>query len=485
MKKVRTRFAPSPTGYMHIGNLRTALYEYLVAKKDNGDFILRIEDTDQNRLVEGSVDIIYDTLNQVGLHYDEGPDRPGDFGPYVQSERLPMYKKYADELVEKGGAHVCFCDETVIQAQRDAAEAAGVPFKFQDPCHHLSIEDINARKANEAFVIRQTILPGASTVFHDEVYGDIEVDREILDEQVLLKSDGFPTYNFANVIDDHQMEISHVVRGNEYLSSTPKYNLIYESFGWEKPKYVHLPPVMKDEQHKLSKRNGDASFQDLVSKGYLPEAILNYIALLGWSPETNQEIYTLEELTKVFSVARISKSPAIFDIDKLKWMNGMYLRAMSLEQFHTLCLPYYKDSIKRECDLMEVSKILQQRLTILSEIVEMVDFIDTLADYDSTMFYHPKMKTNREISILALEESLKVYATIENWNSVDEIHQKLSETPARLGVKNGQFYWPIRTAVTGKQFTPGGALEIPYILGKEETIRRTHIGLEKLRQAME
>ncbi|PKM87186.1 MAG: glutamate--tRNA ligase [Firmicutes bacterium HGW-Firmicutes-10] len=485
MKKVRTRFAPSPTGYMHIGNLRTALYEYLVAKKDNGDFILRIEDTDQNRLVEGSVDIIYDTLNQVGLHYDEGPDRPGDFGPYVQSERLPMYKKYADELVEKGGAHVCFCDESVIQAQRDAAEAAGVPFKFQDPCHHLSIEDVNDRMANEAYVIRQTIQPGASTVFHDEVYGDIEVDREILDEQVLLKSDGFPTYNFANVIDDHQMEISHVVRGNEYLSSTPKYNLIYESFGWEKPKYVHLPPVMKDEQHKLSKRNGDASFQDLVSKGYLPEAILNYIALLGWSPETNQEIYTLEELTKVFSVARISKSPAIFDIDKLKWMNGMYLRAMSLDQFHAICLPYYKDAIKRECDLKEVSKILQQRLTILSEIPEMVDFIDTLADYDVTMFYHPKMKTNREISILALEESLNVYSTIENWNSVDEIHQKLSETPARLGVKNGQFYWPIRTAVTGKQFTPGGALEIPYILGKDETIRRTHIGLEKLRQAME
>jgi nondiscriminating glutamyl-tRNA synthetase len=485
MKKVRTRFAPSPTGYMHIGNLRTALYEYLVAKKDNGDFILRIEDTDQNRLVEGSVDIIYDTLNQVGLHYDEGPDRPGDFGPYVQSERLPMYKKYADELVQKGGAHVCFCDESVIQAQRDAAEAAGVPFKFQDPCHHLSKQEIETRKESSAYVIRQTILPGASTVFHDEVYGDIEVDREILDEQVLLKSDGFPTYNFANVIDDHQMEISHVVRGNEYLSSTPKYNLIYESFGWEKPKYVHLPPVMKDEQHKLSKRNGDASFQDLVSKGYLPEAILNYIALLGWSPETNQEIYTLEELTQAFSVARISKSPAIFDIDKLKWMNGMYLRAMSLEQFHKTCLPYYKGSIQRECDLMEVSKILQQRLSILSEIPEMVDFIDTLADYDVTMFFHPKMKTNREISILALEESLKVYELIENWESVDEVHQKLSETPARLGVKNGQFYWPIRTAVTGKQFTPGGALEIPYILGKEETIRRTHIGLEKLRQATE
>ena len=485
MKKVRTRFAPSPTGYMHIGNLRTALYEYLVAKKDGGDFILRIEDTDQNRLVEGSVDIIYNTLDQVGLHYDEGPDKPGNFGPYVQSERLPMYKKYADELIEKGGAHVCFCDETVIQAQRDAADKAGVPFKFQDPCHHLSKEEIETRKASEAYVVRQTILPGASTVFHDEVYGDIEVVREILDEQVLLKSDGFPTYNFANVIDDHQMEISHVVRGNEYLSSTPKYNLIYDSFGWEKPSYIHLPPVMKDEQHKLSKRNGDASFQDLVSKGYLAPAILNYIALLGWSPETNQEIYTLEELTKVFSVKRISKSPAIFDIEKLKWMNGMYLRAMSLDEFHALCLPYYKDSIQRVCDLKEVSKILQQRLTILTEIPEMVDFIDTLADYDVQMYYHPKMKTDNAVCILALEESLKVYETIENWDSVDELHQKLSDTPVRLGIKNGQFYWPIRTAVTGKQFTPGGALEIPYILGKEETIRRTLIGLDKLRQSVQ
>lgn len=485
MKKIRTRFAPSPTGYMHIGNLRTALYAYLIAKKDGGDFILRIEDTDQNRLVEGSVDIIYNTLSEVGLHYDEGPDRPGEVGPYVQSERLPLYKKYAEQLIEKGGAHLCFCDESVIQAQRDAAEKAGVPFKFQDPCHHLSEEELTSRKEREAYVIRQTILPGASTSYHDEVYGDIEVDREILDEQVLLKSDGFPTYNFANVVDDHLMNISHVVRGNEYLSSTPKYNLIYESFGWEKPKYVHLPPVMKDEQHKLSKRNGDASFQDLQAKGYLPQAILNYITLLGWSPETNQEIYTLEELTNVFSIARISKSPAIFDIEKLTWMNGMYLRAMSVEDFHELCLPYYNDAIMRPCDLREVSKILQQRLSILSEIPEMVDFINTLADYEVSLFYHPKMKTNREISILALEESLKVYDTIENWNDANEVHQKLSETPARLGLKNGQFFWPIRTAITGKRFTPGGALEIPYILGKEETIRRTHIGLEKLRNSDE
>ena len=440
MKKVRTRFAPSPTGYMHIGNLRTALYEYLVAKKDGGEFILRIEDTDQSRLVEGSIEIIYDTLHQVGLHYDEGPDRPGEVGPYIQSERLPMYKGYAEELVQKGGAHVCFCDESIIQAQRDAAEKAGVPFKFQDPCHHLSPSEIEARKAKDAFVIRQTIQAGASTIFHDEVYGDIEVDREILDEQVLLKSDGFPTYNFANVIDDHSMAISHVVRGNEYLSSTPKYNLIYDSFGWEKPIYIHLPPVMKDEQHKLSKRNGDASFQDLVRKGYLPEAILNYIALLGWSPETNQEIYTLEELTQVFNVKRISKAPAIFDVEKLTWMNGMYLRAMALAKFHALCVPYYNDAIKRECDLLEVSKILQQRLTVLAEIPEMVDFIDSYPEYDVEMFYHKKMKTDNAMSILALEESLKVYETIENWNDVEELHQKLSATPERLGIKNGQFY---------------------------------------------
>lgn len=481
LKKIRTRFAPSPTGYMHIGNLRTALYEYLIAKKDGGDFILRIEDTDQARLVEGSVDIIYDTLGRVGLIHDEGPDKPGAYGPYVQSERLPMYKQYALELVEKGGAHVCFCDETIIQAQREAAEKAGVPFKFQDPCHHLKLDEIKTRvQAGEAHVIRQTIRPGVSTVFHDEVYGDIEVERDILDEQVLLKSDGFPTYNFANVIDDHTMAITHVVRGNEYLSSTPKYNLLYEDFGWEKPTYVHLPPVMKDEQHKLSKRNGDASFQDLVAKGYLPQAILNYIALLGWSPEGTQEIFTLEELTSAFSISRISKSPSIFDIEKLKWMNGQYLRALPLEKFHELCLPYYATAIQRKCDLLEVSKMLQQRVAILSEIPEMVDFIDTFRDYDVNMYFHPKMKTNKAIAITALKASLEVYGAIENWNSVEELQTRLSAVPGQLGLKNGQIYWPIRTAVTAKQFTPGGALEIPYILGKEESIQRTLAGLAKL-----
>lgn len=480
-QKVRTRFAPSPTGYMHIGNLRTALYEYLVAKKFQGDFILRIEDTDQARLVEGSLEVIYDTLSKVGLVYDEGPDIDGGFGPYVQSERLPMYKAYAQELLEKGGAHVCFCDERVLQAQKEAAEKAGIPFKFQDPCNHLSKEVIAQRSSHEKHVVRQSIKEGPNIIFHDEVYGDIEVEREILDEQVLLKSDGFPTYNFANVVDDHQMQITHVVRGNEYLSSTPKYNLIYESFGWETPRYVHLPPVMKDEQHKLSKRNGDASFQDLEAKGFLPAAILNYIALLGWSPEDNQEIFTLAELVQAFKVERISKAPAIFDMEKLKWMNGQYLRALSLEEFHQLALPYLEKYIKRECDLLEVSKMLQQRVTILSDIEEMVDFIDTFnEDYEVEMFFHKKMKTNKENSLRALHASLEVYASISDWTSVDELQALMSLVPEKLECKNGQFYWPVRSAVTGKQFSAGGALEIPYILGKEESIRRTQIGIAKL-----
>ncbi len=481
MTKVRTRFAPSPTGYMHIGNLRTALYEYLVAKKDGGDFILRIEDTDQNRQVEGSVDIIYSTLLGVGLNYDEGPDKPGQFGPYIQSERLPMYKQYALELIDKGGAHICFCNEDIISAQRQAAEVTGTPYKFNDPCHNLDAAVIKARMETEPYVIRQTISAGAPTVFHDEVYGDIEVERDILDEQVLLKSDGFPTYNFANVVDDHTMEITHVVRGNEYLSSTPKYNLIYDSFGWPKPVYIHLPPVMKDEQHKLSKRNGDASFQDLVSQGYLPQAILNYIALLGWAPETTQEIFTLAELVLAFSVERISKSPAIFDIEKLKWMNGMYLRALSLEDFHALCIPFYQDHLTIKTDFLEISKMLQPRLVILSDIPEMIDFLNALPDYDVQMYFHPKMKTDKAICITALEASIELFAHFKAWDDVLAFQTALSALPIKLSLKNGQVYWPIRTAVTGKQFTPGGAMEIPYILGQAETIFRCQVGLAKLK----
>ena len=485
MKKVRTRFAPSPTGYMHIGNLRTALFEYLIAKHEGGDFILRIEDTDQGRLVEGATDIIYDTLRTVGLKHDEGPDVGGDPGPYVQSERLPMYKAYAEQLVELGGAHYCFCSEEEIERQRKEADSLGISFKYDDPCKHISLEEAKARvAAGEPYVIRQTINNVGETYFDDEVYGRIEFDTDVLDESVLIKSDGFPTYNFANIIDDHQMEITHVVRGNEYLSSTPKYNLIYEAYGWDIPTYVHVPPVMKDEHHKLSKRNGDASFQDLVAKGYLPEAILNYIALLGWSPETEQEIYTLDELIKVFNISRISKSPAIFDIDKLTWMNGVYLRNMDLDQYYDLVKPYLEEAIHSEVDLRSVAKILQPRVDTLAQIKESVDFIDELPEYDCAMYIHKKMKTTLEISLRSLNAAREALAALDDWSEEETIHDLLLSLPKQLEMKNGQVLWPVRTAITGKQFTPGGAIEIAHILGKEETLKRIDRGIAKLEEAI-
>ena len=485
MKKVRTRFAPSPTGYMHIGNLRTALFEYLIAKHEGGDFILRIEDTDQGRLVEGATDIIYDTLRTVGLKHDEGPDVGGDHGPYVQSERLPMYKAYAEQLVELGGAHYCFCSEEEIERQRKEADSLGISFKYDDPCKHISLEEAKARvAAGEPYVIRQTINNVGETYFDDEVYGRIEFDTDVLDESVLIKSDGFPTYNFANIIDDHQMEITHVVRGNEYLSSTPKYNLIYEAYGWDIPTYVHVPPVMKDEHHKLSKRNGDASFQDLVAKGYLPEAILNYIALLGWSPETEQEIYTLDELIKVFNISRISKSPAIFDIDKLTWMNGVYLRNMDLDQYYDLVKPYLEEAIHSKVDLRSVAKILQPRVDTLAQIKESVDFIDELPEYDCAMYIHKKMKTTLEISLRSLNAAREALAALDDWSEEETIHNLLLSLPKQLEMKNGQVLWPVRTAITGKQFTPGGAIEIAHILGKEETLKRIDRGIAKLEEAI-
>lgn len=486
MTKVRTRFAPSPTGYMHIGNLRTALYEYLVAKKEeDGVFILRIEDTDQRRLVEGATDIIYETLKQCGLNHDEGPDIGGNYGPYVQSERMHsgIYKEYALKLVELGGAHVCFCKEEDIEAQRQETMAAGLSFKYDDPCKHLSKEEIDARiAAGEPYVIRQNIDPVGTTSFEDEVYGTITVDNATLDESILLKSDGFPTYNFANIIDDHMMEITHVVRGNEYLSSTPKYNLIYQAFEWQIPTYIHCPPVMKDEQHKLSKRNGDASFQDLIAKGYLPEAIINYIALLGWSPETDQEIYSLDELKKAFNVKRIGTSGAIFDIEKLTWMNGMYLRKMTLDEFYELVLPYINQAVKTESyDKKEIAKILQTRVSVLNEIPEMIDFFDNYPVYSNDLYINKKMKTNEEISLNSLIAARKELAELNEWNET-AIHDTLMNLVQTMGIKNGQLLYPVRIAVSGKQMTPGGAIEIAEIIGKEEALRRIDSSIAQLQK---
>lgn len=466
--KARTRFAPSPTGYMHIGNLRTALYEYLIAKASGGDFILRIEDTDQKRYVEGATDIIYNTLKTVGMNWDEGPDIGGDFGPYVQSERLPLYQEYAHKLVELGGAHYCFCSKDEADEQKD--EEANI--KFKDPCLKLSLEEAKARVAKgESFVIRQTINKKGKATFHDVVYGDIEIDYDELDEGVLLKSDGFPTYNFANVVDDHLMKITHVVRGNEYISSTPKYNLIYEAFGWTPPIYVHVAQVMKDAQHKLSKRNGDASFQDLVAKGYLPEAILNYIALLGWNPGTEQEIFSLAELEKVFDEKRLNKSPAIFDIAKLKWMNGCYIRALAFEEFHKLACKEYDTFLTREVNRVELSKVLQPRIETLKDIAEVAAFVERLPEYSEELFINKKMKTDVEIARRSLALAVPALEAVSDWTN-ENIFEALKNVAVENGLKNGQVLYPVRIALTGLETTPGGASEVAAVLGKVETLSR-------------
>lgn len=463
--KIRTRFAPSPTGYMHIGNLRTALYNYLITKHDNGDFILRIEDTDQNREVEGAIDIIYNVLKETGLHYDEGPLNPGNVGPYVQSERLDIYHKYAKELIELGGAHYCFCSKDEEYEN--------------DPCIHLTKEEIETKINNgESYVIRQTIPQNEKVDFDDEVYGHIEVETNTLDEGILIKSDGFPTYNFANVIDDHLMNITHVIRGNEYLASTPKYNLIYNKFGWEKPTYIHLPPVMKDETHKLSKRNGDASYQDLIKKGYLKEAIINYIALLGCS-FGDEEILTLDQLIEKFDIKHINKSGAIFDIDKLRWMNGMYLRNKSLEEFHELVTPYYS-SITRDIDALELSHVLQPRLEVLTDIEEAIDFINDVHPFNPEIYRHKKMKTTPENSLEALKIMLPLLEEYDDYTNDEKLQALFVETAKAHELKNGRIMWPVRVALTNKSFTPGGAVEIAHILGKEETLRRIRLAIEQL-----
>ncbi len=479
--EVRTRFAPSPTGYMHVGNLRTALYTYLIAKQNDGKFILRIEDTDQERYVEGAVDLIYRTMKETGMNWDEGPDVGGDYGPYIQSERRGLYMDYAKELVEKGAAYYCFCDKERLDELKLIHSISKVPHKYDGHCRNLSKEEIEEKlAAGIPFVIRQKIPTEGTTTFVDEVYGEITVDNSELDDQILVKTDGLPTYNFANVVDDHLMNITHVVRGKEYLSSTPKYNLLYEAFGWEIPKYIHCAPVMKDAQNKLSKRNGDASYEDLIKKGYLKDAVLNYIALLGWAPKSEQEKFSLEELIKEFDVAGISKSPAIFDNEKLAWLNGEYIKALPAEDFLAMAMPFIRETVKREdIDFKALAALLQGRTQILNEIPEMVDFMDTLPDYDIALYTHKKMKTNPENSLESLKAILPVLEEVADWTQ-ENIHTALFDLIAKLEVKNGLILWPLRTALSGKQFTPGGGVELAYLLGKEETIARINKGIEKL-----
>ena len=481
--KIRTRFAPSPTGYMHVGNLRTALYAFLIAKHEGGDFILRIEDTDQERLVEGAVDIIYNTLKETGLHHDEGPDIGGPVGPYVQSERKSIYLEYAKKLVEKGEAYYCFCSKDRLDMLKENAEALKRPFKYDKHCAHLSKEEIEENLAKGLpYVIRQNNPTTGTTTFDDIIYGKITVDNSELEDMILIKSDGYPTYNFANVVDDHLMGITHIVRGNEYLSSSPKYNRLYEAFGWDVPVYVHCPPIMKDQHNKLSKRNGDASFGDLIAKGYLKEAVLNYIALLGWNDGGNEEIFTLEELIEKFDYKNISKSPAIFDDAKLKWMNGEYIRKLSLDEFHELAMEQYKKVLHKDFDFKFISELLHTRCEILSDIPDQIDFLEELPEYSTDLYFHKKMKSNTETSLENLE---KVYPILEaipesEW-TLDNLHDKVFELIKSLEIKNGVMLWPIRTALSGKSFTPGGAFEIAVLIGKDESMKRLQKGIELLK----
>ena len=474
--KTRTRFAPSPTGYMHIGNLRTALYEYLIAKAQGGDFLLRIEDTDQKRYVEGATEIIYNTLKMVGMNWDEGPDIGGDYGPYIQSERKDIYAPYAHKLVELGGAHYCFCAEREKQLDEDGNEIIS---KFEDPCKNISLEEARRRIASgEPYVIRQTINKTGKSKYEDKVYGIIEIDYDELDEGVLLKSDGFPTYNFANVIDDHLMGITHVVRGSEYLPSTPKYNLMYDTFGWQRPVYVHLPPVMKDAQHKLSKRNGDASFQDLLAKGYLPEAIINYIALLGWNPGTEEEIFSIKDLEKIFSVERLNKSPAIFDIVKLTWMNGVYIRNLSPDTFYEKALPYM-EGLSSSVNKKALAAALQPRIETFAQIAEQIAFVKELPDYSTELYVNKKMKTDTEIAKIALPLIADVLAKQNEWTN-DALFASLKALAEEKQMKNGQILYPARIAFSGLETTPGGATELAVVLGKDECLKRIDEAIKKL-----
>ena len=476
--KVRTRFAPSPTGYMHIGNLRTALYTWLIARHQDGTFILRIEDTDQERLVEGATDVIYKTLRECGLTWDEGPDIGGPVAPYIQTQRRDTYGKYAELLVEQGHAYYCFCEKNESEEDNGSFERSA------DPCRSLSLDEARARvAAGVPHVIRQKIPAGGTTTFSDAVFGDITVDNDTLDDQVLIKSDGLPTYNFANVIDDHLMGITHVVRGSEYLSSAPKYNLLYQAFGWEVPTYIHCSPVMRDAHNKMSKRHGDPSYQDLIAQGFLSQAVVNYVTLLGWSPRgeySEQEFFSLEELSRVFDIGGISKSPAIFDIEKLRYFNAKYLRELSAEDFYALAEPYLREAVKSPgIDLKLIAPLVQPRCDTLLDIAPQVDFFDALPEYSNELYCHKKMKTNEANSLEALNQVLPVLEKLTDW-TYDTIHDALIGLAEKLELKNGRIMWPVRTALSGKAVTPGGAVELCHILGRDESLSRIRKGIAQL-----
>lgn len=481
MSKVRTRFAPSPTGRMHVGNLRTALYAYLIAKHEGGDFILRIEDTDQERYVEGALDIIYHTLKETGLVHDEGPDLDGGVGPYVQSERQAqgIYLKYAKELVEKGESYYCFCGKERLESLKQ--EVAGKEIIVYDKhCLHLSKEEVEAKlAAGVPYVIRQNIPNEGTTSFEDEIYGKIEVPNSELDDMILIKSDGYPTYNFANVVDDHLMGITHVVRGNEYLSSSPKYNRLYAAFGWDVPVYVHCPLITNEEHKKLSKRCGHSSYEDLIEQGFVTEAVVNYVALLGWCPSDNREIFSLEELVEAFDYHHMNKSPAVFDMGKLRWMNGEYIKAMDFDKFYERALPYLKEAIHKDLDLKKIASQVKTRIEVFPEIKELIDFYEEVPEYDTQMYCHKKMKTTEETSLNLLKEVLPLLEAQDDYSN-DALFEALVAFGKEHGYKTGYIMWPIRTALSGKQTTPAGATEILEILGKEESIKRIHAAIEKL-----
>ena len=481
--KIRTRYAPSPTGRMHVGNLRTALYAYLIAKHENGDFLLRIEDTDQERYVEGATEIIYRTLEKTGLIHDEGPDKDGGVGPYVQSQRQAagIYLEYAKKLIEKGEAYYCFCTQERLNSLKTTVNGEEI-MAYDKHCLHLSLEEVQANlAAGVPYVIRQNNPTEGSTTFHDEIYGDITVDNSELDDMVLIKSDGYPTYNFANVVDDHLMGITHVVRGNEYLSSSPKYNRLYEAFGWEVPIYVHCPLITNEEHKKLSKRSGHSSYEDLIEQGFVSEAVVNYVALLGWSPEDNREIFSLKELVEFFDYHHMSKSPAVFDMTKLKWMNGEYLKAMDFNCFYDMAEPYMRQVVKKDLDLRKIAAMVKTRIEVFPDIAAHIDFFEELPEYSTEMYIHKKMKTTKESSLEVLQEVLPLLQAQEDYSN-DSLYETLSKYVSKKGCKTGYVMWPIRTAVSGKQMTPAGATEIMEVLGKEESLSRIKKGISLLSQ---